>query len=50
MSDESTEHPEVARTRDLNQIRIEVPHQTRHLSIIPAEGKVVFVSLVERER
>ena len=50
MGDESTEHPEVTRTRDLHHIRIEVPRQAYHFSITPPQDKVVFVSLVERER
>src|SRR5450759_2169731 len=50
MGDENTEHPEIARTRDLHHIRIEIPCQPHHFSIVPPQGKVVFVSLVERER
>ena len=50
MGNESTEHPEVARTRDLHHIRIEVLRQAHYFSITPPPGKVVFVSLVERER
>src|ERR1700680_2946120 len=50
MGDESTEHSYVARTCDLHHIRIEVSRQLHHFSITPPQGKVVFVSLVERER
>src|ERR1035438_3102707 len=50
MGDESTEHPEVARTGDLQHIRIEVPHQAHHFSRTMPKGNIVFVSLVERER
>src|SRR5438477_2513694 len=50
MGDESTEHSEVARTRDLHHIRIEGAHQAHHFPIAPPQGKVVFVSPIERER
>src|SRR5450755_2967629 len=50
MGDESTEHPKVARTRDLHHIGIEGPHQPRHFSIPLPQSEVVFVRLIERER
>ena len=44
-----TEHPQIARTSDLDYIGIKVPHQGGHFSIVSPEYKVIFVGAVERK-
>ena len=50
VSHESAQDSNVARTRDVNDIRAEIAHELQNPRIVPQEQKIEFVVAIERKR